>query len=364
MPIYDSLKRTDFLIVGQGIAGSVLAFTLWKRGATVRVVADERPTSTAVAAGLYNPITGRKLVKTWNAEVLFPFLEQFYQSLEAEIGVKVLHPCHIYRPFRNAHEQAAYLKQCSEPDVAPFVDVHPDNSPFEHWVHNPLGGIQTTSSGWLNTQLFLQKVRTWLIEKNLFVSETFDYQDLSINDTQLTWKNEPYGKVIFCEGVSGAHNPWFGWLPFSPVKGELLQLEIKGIDTHHVVNQGVWLLPVGEGVFKLGATYEWDDLSWQPSAKARDYLLSKVQPWLKVPFDIKAQLAGVRPATADRRPFVGLHPIHKSMGIFNGFGSKGVSLTPYLAASFVDLLESQKELDPEVNIERYFSLYYSANTPA
>jgi glycine/D-amino acid oxidase-like deaminating enzyme len=357
------LETIDFLIVGQGLAGSVLAYTLHQRGVSVRIVADDRPSSTAVAAGIYNPITGRKLVKTWKGEVLFPFLKNFYRSVESHLGTQFLHESAVYRPFRNPQEQIAYLKQCADPDIAPFVDTQPNNTPYESWVNNELGGIQTTTSGWLDTQRFLQKMRIFFQAQNLFYPETFDHQEVRVDQSGLSWKNHRIGQIIFCEGVSATHNPWFGWLPFSPVRGELLHLRIPSVVSPGIVNQGVWLLPVGEGVFKLGATYEWDNLTWEPTPEARTYLEAKLGNWLKTPYEVLGQSAGIRPATADRRPFVGLHPEHKGLGIFNGLGSKGVSLAPYLAQEFADFLLLGKELDPEVNIERYFSLYYSANLP-
>lgn len=352
------MKKIDFLIVGQGLAGSALAYTLHKRGQKIGIVADNRPTSTAVAAGIYNPITGRKLVKTWHAEKLFPFLEHFYQSLERELDTNFLHPCAIYRPYRNIEEQKAYLNQSAHPEIAPFLNTKPDNEPFRSWIHNDFGGLETTVSGWLDTQLFCQSLRTYFEEQNLFYTETFDSQELDA--AHRTWRAIEFDRLIFCEGVSGRGNEWFSWLPFSPVKGELLNLKMEDINTQIIVNQGVWLLPVGEGQFKLGATYDWKDLTWQPTEKATKYLTEKLENWLKVGYQVQSQQAGIRPATADRRPFVGLHPEQQMLGIFNGLGSKGVSLAPFLASQFADFLLDGKELDPEVNIERYFSLYFSA----
>ncbi|HBA65740.1 MAG TPA: FAD-dependent oxidoreductase, partial [Methylococcaceae bacterium] len=54
----------DFLIVGQGLAGSLLAFELIQRNAQVMVVDDGRENASEVAAGLINPVTGIRLVKS------------------------------------------------------------------------------------------------------------------------------------------------------------------------------------------------------------------------------------------------------------------------------------------------------------
>ena len=77
------MQKRDILIVGQGLAGSLLALELEKRKKNVMII-DNNPSvsSSKVAAGLYNPITGSKMIKTWLADELFPNLSKYYQDLE------------------------------------------------------------------------------------------------------------------------------------------------------------------------------------------------------------------------------------------------------------------------------------------
>ena len=73
----------DFLLIGQGLAGSALGYRLKKAGFKIKLLDQpDLNQSTKIAAGLYNPVTGRKMVKTWNADQLFPEIEPFYQELE------------------------------------------------------------------------------------------------------------------------------------------------------------------------------------------------------------------------------------------------------------------------------------------
>ena len=165
------------------------------------------------------------------------------------------------------------------------------------------------------------------------------------------------GAVIFCEGYNGKFNPHFSYLPFNPVKGEIVDIEIQNLDLQEIINQGVFVIPLGENKFRLGATYKWDILDDVSTEEGKTILIEKYQKLMKSQMRILSQKAGVRPATKDRRPFLGMHPEIENIGIFNGFGSKGVSLVPFFGKQFVDFLVYQKELSTEVNINRFASLY-------
>ena len=166
---------------------------------------------------------------------------------------------------------------------------------------------------------------------------------------------------IFCEGFQGMNNPFFNYLPFNPVKGEVLDVEIKGIELSEIINQGAFVVPLSEDTFRLGATYSWHELDFQPTEQGKEDLLGKYHKLMKPDVSVITHQAGVRPATKDRRPLVGMHPEFQQIGIFNGLGSKGVSLAPYFAKQFVEFLVNGKELSPEVNINRFASLYLSVD---
>ncbi|MFN8356790.1 MAG: FAD-dependent oxidoreductase [Spirosomataceae bacterium] len=352
------MTNVSYLIVGQGLAGSILAYTLHKKGQQILVVADSRPTSSAVAAGLFNPITGKKLVKTWQADALFAYLPRFYHQLEEELGQTFLHNHPLYRPFRSITEQNTYTALSAEPTLSSYLSTEVDHSQYSGYIHNELGGIATLATGWLDTQLLLREIRTYFQKLNIFREETFDYQDLKVQDERVYWKDIDAQTILFCEGISGVQNPYFSWLPFRSMKGEILRILVESPITNHLINQGVWFVPQLDGSVKIGATYDWQDTSWLPTPKGEAYLTEQVKKFLKVPFTIQERYAGIRPATADRRAFVGIHPTLRQVGIFNGMGSKGVSMIPYLANHFAEFLLYKKELNPEVNIERYFSLYF------
>ncbi|PWK28164.1 glycine/D-amino acid oxidase-like deaminating enzyme [Arcicella aurantiaca] len=340
-------SSAKFIIIGQGLAGSILAYFLLQEGQEVQIIdTPEFPSSSKVAAGLYNPVTGRKLVKTWLADKLFPFLEYFYAQLEKELNAKFFHPQAIYRPFVNEDSQKYFKSDHVPDDFSDFGTLTFDNVKYQNIVNSQLGGVTTKHSGWVDLKVMLSAFRSYFLEKGILKEENFSLKN--------EYENQ---KVIFCEGFEGRNNPHFNYLPFNPVKGEILDIEIENIELKEIINQGAFVVPLGENKFRLGATYSWHDLDFTPTEQGKNDLIEKYQKLMKPSMRILAHNAGVRPATKDRRPLIGLHPEIKNIGIFNGLGSKGVSLAPYFAKQFVDFLVYQKELQSEVNINRFASLY-------
>ena len=349
----------DYLIVGQGIAGSVLAWMLDQRDKKVLIVNSATlPSASKISAGIFNPLTGKKLVKTWLADELFPFAHHFYENVQQKFRTKLVHDKNIYRPFRSVQEQNQYLSQTADETIGKYTAAAPDHRKYTNWVHNPFGGLEVTRSGWIDVPEMLKKMKTYFIEKSQYIETDFNYNNLIISDLGVEWRGNKFGKVIFCEGVQARENPFFDWLPYNPVKGQILTVQIDGYGIEEIVNQGVWVIPSASGLCRIGATYSWHDLDWQTTADGRAYIENKLAMFLKAPYQVVGQEAGLRPATKDRRPILGLHPAHRTLGIFNGLGTKGVTLAPYFAAQMVACLEEGKELSPEVNIENHFSLYF------
>ncbi len=351
----------DFLIVGQGVAGSVLAWTLDQRGCSVLLADDPAlPSASAVAAGIVNPLTGRKLVHTWKADELFPFLHQFYTDIEKQLAVQFFHPKNIYRPFRSSAEQTDYSALLADPDVQQYVSESVDNQTYSPYINNPFGGLEVTQSGWVDLTEFVRIIKGYFIRKNQYFEGNFDFSDLIIKGNHTKWKDIDIHKVIFCDGVLARENPFFDWLPYNPVKGQILTATVENYSITTIVNQGLFILPVRPGLVRIGATYSWHDLDWETTEDGRAYLETKLAGILKVPYQVVAQQAGIRPSTKDRRPFIGMHPRQPALGIFGGMGTKGVSLAPYLAEQFARYLLDGEDLDPEANISRCVSLYHGS----
>ncbi len=352
------MSTADYLIVGQGVAGSVLAWTLDQLGCRV-IVADapDRPAASAVAAGIVNPLTGRKLVRTWEADALFPFLHTFYTGIEQQLGVRFFHSLDIYRPFRSEAEKNQYLAIAADPAIGQYINPTDKASMYADYIQNPFGGLTVTQSGWVDLLEFTKIIKGYFLRKSQYADLAVTAEMLTVSPDSVLIEDLTVKKVIFCEGPLNRENPLFAHLPYRVVKGELLTAIVAHYPVDAIVNQGIFVLPVRKGLVKIGATYAWDDLDWQTTPTARQFLENKAHALLKVPFEVVSQQAGIRPSTQDRRPFVGLHPEHEAVGIFGGMGTKGVSLAPWLARQFANQLINGEELPKEVNIRRYDSLY-------
>lgn len=354
------MKELDYLIVGQGLAGTLLSYHLLKRGKKIKVLdAAQQQTASRAAAGIFNPVTGRSMVKTWKADELFPYLLNCYEELEQLTGAHFLHSMNIYRPFSSTREQNEWIPKSDNKEFASYVAYVADQSVFGQYTQDRLGGIVLKQSGYVDLPLLIQTYREYLVHLNIFEEHRFAEDLLRIYEDHIEYHGYAARKIIFCDGPEGRKNAYFGWLPFRLVKGEILYIKLRE-HLPMIFNRGVFVLPLKNGLYKVGATYEHKDLSYTTTLKARNYLCEKLETLLTINYEIVRQEAGVRPATKDRRPMVGLHPEYKPLGMFNGFGSKGVSLVPYFAKQFTDYLEEGSALDEAIDINRFIEDYCSA----
>ncbi len=346
--------RWDYMIVGQGLAGSVLSYTLMEKGKKVLVIDNPGlPKASAVAAGIFNPFTGRRPVKTWMLDHLFPFLLRFYRGMEQKLQVRLLHPMPIYRPFLTIEEQNQWSSMLSDPQFADYLDRLIRSSEAPDMVRGELGGIMFSNCGYLNIPALLAAHQDLLREQDQLLEEQFQYDQLEIKQQEIHYQGERALRIIFCEGPNLTQNPYFNWLPLRPVKGEIIEAALQ-TELSYMVNRGIFMLPLSNGRYKVGATFEHEELNWLPSKNGRQQLKDKLSGLVRENFTIHDQLAGIRPATKDRRPFVGIHPKFEPLGVFNGLGTKGVSLAPYFAEKLFELMEWGRPLPGEVSINRYF----------
>jgi glycine oxidase len=345
------VQSIDFLIVGQGIAGSCLALEFLKRGISFLVIDKTYPNSASrVAAGLFNPITGKTMESTWRAAELFPHLIKFYQHAEHLTEKQFLRQLPIYRPFLSDDEQIRWQKSKHE-----FVAAAHMQSQHSDFVNDSFGGLELNHSGFLNTQVFLSAVRQLLQSDNRLMDEEFLFDGLHLEKKQ--YRNLLFNQLIFCDGVAANQNPFFNWLPIKKLKGETLTIKIE-LPQDVVFNRGVFAVPTADSnLFLIGSTYS-HDIEPGNTEKGVTELVTKAKTLFKKDFKLLSKNWGFRPTSPDRRPIIGRHAEYKNLLAFNGLGTKGVSLAPFFAVQLVDHLLGLSELEPATNIERFYSLYF------
>jgi glycine oxidase len=345
--------EVDYIIVGQGLAGSAVAVQLLKRGQRILVIDQySKNTSSHIAAGLYNPVTGKNAVKTWLADEIFPYLKRFYSEAEERTGKKFLFPKLLYRPFASIHDQNEWMGKSSDEMYAQYIDQVKTRPQYSE-LHDSFGGILLKRSGYLNTPIYLSAVREMIRESSLVWEEMFNDELLNLSEDFVSYKDVTARKIIFCQGERSFHNKWFGAVPIRPLKGETIVIK-SDWKTDLIVNRGVYIVPGNKpGEYRVGSTYKYNDRSPLVTQEGLVELQGKLNDLLRVPYEVCEHEWGVRPTTVDRRPILGSHPIYKNLIIFNGLGTKGVSLAPYFSEVLIRWLENREPLNKEVSLARY-----------
>jgi len=345
--------KIDFLLIGGGIAGISLGYRLKKAGKKIRIFdLPESNQSSRIAAGLYNPVTGRKMVKTWKADQLFAEIKPFYQELEFLTGKKFLIDQQIYRPFLSIEEQNEWMGNSADAAFSDFLEQIYSSSQSKH-LFDHFGGVMLKNSGWLQIPNFLEAMNSYFQEE--LIHEKFNEDLLISNSEGWEYKDLKTTALIYCNGLGSMDSKFFSYLPFAPVKGEILEVQ-QAFDPEYIVNRGVFRVSLGNNIFRVGSTYTKHDLEEGPTESAKNEILDRLNVLVNCPVEkIVSHKTGIRPATRDRKPFLGKHPNAQSVYIFNGFGAKGVSLVPYFSKLMAEFLLTYSPMEKEVDIARYFN---------
>lgn len=348
--------QTDFIIVGQGIAGSVLSLSLIKAGYSVTVINQPNlSVSSKVAGGIWNPIVFKRLTKSWMADDLVPELILFYEYWEKEFNTSLIQKRHIIKPFTEEQEKNLWIKKAHDSESE---NNYLDTDTYEDYQLDEQHQIKSFSkvlhAGNLDVSKFLEYTKNYLVNHQTYIEEEFDYHQLDIASSYIKYKGINASHIIFCEGYLISKNPYFNWIPMKPAKGETLTIYSEHINLEKdIFNKGFFIMPLGNKLFKIGATYEWNDLNDTPTEKAKEELLKKLDAVITTPYKIISHDAGVRPSVIDRRPVVGPHPVYKHVFIFNGLGTKAVMIAPFFAKQFANSIQNNYKISEEVNPFRF-----------
>ncbi len=329
----------DFLIIGQGLAGSALALELLKRGRSVLVVdRQDVGSSTRVAAGLITPLTGKGMNPAWEQEKYLSVAEAFYHELEKESGRKLYRKTPVVRAFLTEKEAAKWAGKRKE--MARWAYDRTD-CPFK----NAVGSIEMPDGAWLDTGAFLRVVKDKLEDKGAWMESDFSEGEVTMVGEELLWKDVRARRLILCQGAYGlGKGGWFGDIDHRSAKGEVLTVRLDGLDETKRYHANGWIAPRGGGIWKAGANYNWKDLDSEPTEAGKKEVLDKLATWLDFPMEIMEHTAGVRPIIQNSFPVTKMHSDYPNIGFFNGLGSKGSLMAPGTAAQFADKLSSQLEV--------------------
>ena len=349
-------KQFDTLIVGQGLAGSALAWHLMHAGQRVGVVDDgHRSASSMVAAGLINPLAGMRFNRRPELDDWLAAADRWYAALAVAFGRPLFHPVPMLRLFRSVQQRRFHARRLDDPASRRLLDEGFAAEKCPEDVTAPYGGFIQHRTGYVDMPLLLGMLRDWLQRRGALIEGEVDPARIGLRDGGVDADGLRAGRLVFCDGARLRTNPWFRGLPLQPEKGEILDLAAGGWRPQHIVNGAHWLVPMDNGEIRLGATHEHREIDCQPTAAGRRQLLAGLQalrPRASAPRVVGHQ-AGIRPGTRDRYPLIGMHPDHPPLWVFNGFGARGALTIPWYAERMSAHLQSASALPAEADIRRF-----------
>ncbi|MGL4400217.1 MAG: NAD(P)/FAD-dependent oxidoreductase [Luteolibacter sp.] len=316
-------------IVGQGLAGTCLAWEFWKRGVEFTLMDRGTGGSSRVAAGMVNPVTGKNFEPSWRIAEFLPEALAFYAAVETSIGRQVWYPFPVLRLAGSEKEWRKIVSKLDSPDVAPWIAGEVQAPPG--WI----GAVELRGGGRLDTRAFLDGSREFFKSLGCFQLG----EDSSLD-------------AIRCDGAVGLMTGRYG--PHRCAKGEILTVRAIGWNEQQIrIGAGGWLVPQGRGLFRAGSTYEWNELNELPTTAGRLRIEEIARRLGGETFEVVDHETGVRPILRRSQPFIG--PLADGGWMFNALGSKGSLYAPGMARRLAEWLIDGIEPEPDVDIRKFLN---------
>ncbi len=342
----------DFIVVGLGLAGTAFCENLRKNDKTFIVFNDRSQTSSRVAGGLYNPVILKRFTLSWRADEQLPVATKFYTELEQFLNVSFDEKLNVLRKFASIEEQNLWFEAADKDKLKAYLDTKLVNNE-NALLKIPFQFGKVLETGRLNTKFLFDSYESWLRKENRLLTGTFNYDELDIEQDVVTYKDIKAKNVVFTEGYGMMQNPFFNYLPMQGSKGEYIVIRAKGLNESNIIKSSIFLIPLGNDLYKVGATYHRKDKDNVVTKEAKNELITKLETLLGCPYEIVDHMAGIRPTVKDRRPLVGQHPKYNNLWLLNGFGSHGITIAPWAATSLYDRIEKELPLLEEMDIARF-----------
>jgi glycine oxidase len=343
----------DYIIVGSGLAGISFSEVSLLSDKKIIVFSNDSQNSSKIAGGLYNPVILKRFSEVWQAKEQLDLMALFYINLYKKIDTKFDFKIPILRKFFSIEEQNNWFSSSDKIALAPFLST---TLCFKKYagIDSPFGYGEVLQTGYVDTALLVSKYEEYLLFHQLLKKEKFEYNALVINSDSVTYKGIVAKHIVFAEGFGMHHNPFFNELPLDGTKGELFIIKAPLLKLDVIINTSVFILPLGNDLFKVGATYNWKDKTSLPTDEGKTELIERIREIISCDFEIIEHYAGVRPTVRDRRPLVGTHMEFKNIHILNGLGTRGVMLGPAMAKALFDHIENDTVLNTEIDINRFY----------
>ncbi|WP_440999012.1 NAD(P)/FAD-dependent oxidoreductase [Fodinibius sp. SL11] len=361
------IRKTDFCILGGGIAGLSLADALLEHNIE-SIVIDQNEIGSGASGtpgGLVNPATGRRAKKTWKAEECFESILSNLEKAQAFSDSSFFYQNGLLRPalfekmarkMKNQYDKTTWPEGwCEWKTDNEIQEIHPNINCVDGGLWLPIGITVDVGAYMKAYSRFLKSsgIDIYCGEKPYPISKD-DYWLLELNEITIHADH-----LVYATGHTVATSPFWDWIPFNLIKGQVakFQKESGPLGFPHSISSLGYIARLGdEDTFIQGSTYEHDFSNLQPNDEGEAYLrkrLRRTLPQLEKESTIVDQWAGVRTSTPNYKPILGLHPAYTNLHVFAGLGSKGLLYGKFLANHYADHLTTGKSLYPEIDLNRY-----------
>lgn len=346
------MKDVDYIIVGLGIAGLTFCEHLLENRKSFIVIADNETPATAVSGGVFNPTVLKRFTLAWQGMEFYKYSLEFYNNLQSRLDTTFIDEKPIFRIIKSIEEQNDWVVASDKKELGVFLSPKIISNTNKA-INTSFGFGKVTNTATINTELLLQKYGNDLQKNGKLISEKFQYEELRLTENGVIYKTLSAQKIIFTEGAAVIKNPFFKKELLVPNKGEYLIIKARDLKLKSLLKGPLFIIPLGEDCYKVGATYSSNDYSNNITDAARIEILRKLETMINCDYNVIDHIAGVRPTTKDRRPLLGAFPENKNIIFFNGLGTRGIIGAPWLAKTLCNSIINNTDLPSEVNINRF-----------
>ncbi|WP_408025804.1 NAD(P)/FAD-dependent oxidoreductase [Tenacibaculum sediminilitoris] len=344
----------DYIIVGLGLSGIAFTELLLKNNKSFMVFEDDSQVSSVVAGGVYNPVILKRFTPAWNGHKQLQKAIPFYQELEEKLRIKLDYKFTTKKVFTNVGDENNWFIASDKPMLSYYMDPKISKEKIKGIIGD-YGFGELKGTGRVDTPLLVNSYKEYIKSLKSLIKEAFDYSKIQILEDKVSYDNITAKRIVFSEGFGLKKNPFFNYLPLNGTKGETITIYAPELQIDFLLKGSVFIMPLGDNKYKVGATFNWTDKTSIPTEEGRKELEDKLQKIIAVPYTVIEQSAGIRPTVKDRRPLVGKHPKFSKLAVLNGLGTRGVMIAPTVAENLYNHLEKGEELDKEIDIKRFLT---------